>query len=68
MKYEININQLKKDLIDYYGSAMTEGFPQAAMDVSKIEQATENELLSIASKLNINLKNYIVEKEEDVER
>ena len=52
--------KLRKDLKDYYGTAMVVGFPLAIMDLSKVENASNEELLKIAQKNNFNENNYKV--------
>ena len=58
----INIEKLREDLIDYYGTAMQNGFPMAAIEISKIEKASAEELIKIAEKNRINFKKYIIEE------
>lgn len=36
MEYEIDVNHLRRDMKDYYGTAMFNGFPMAVMDLSKV--------------------------------
>ena len=59
MKYEIDIESLRKDLINYFGTAMYNASPLAIIDLVKIEKATPEELINIANKNNIDLNNYI---------
>ena len=54
---QIDIEALRKDLIDYFGTA-TPFNPIAYMDVIKVEKATPNELIEIAIKNNFDLDNY----------
>lgn len=60
-KYYINGDDLRKDLIDYYGTAMTGGFPMAMMDLSKVENASAEELLEYADKAGLDLNDYVEE-------
>ncbi len=53
----INFDKLRVDLIDYFGSAMGM-FPVAMMDVSKVEQATEQELIKLAKQNGFDLRKY----------
>ena len=53
-----------KDLIDYFGTAMSNDFGMAVIDLSEIENASPEKLISIAKKLGVDLRNYI----EDMER
>lgn len=58
MNENIDYESLRKDLIDYFGSAMPL-FPVAVMDVVKAERATEEELVEIAIQNGFDLSNYI---------
>ena len=53
----IDYEKLRKDLIDYFGSAIGI-FPVAVLDVMKVENATHDELLQIASQNGFDLSNY----------
>ena len=59
---KINIEKLREDLIDYYGTAMQNGFQMVALEISKIEKASAEELIKIAEKNKMNLKKYIIEE------
>ena len=50
--------RLRRDLMDRYGTAMFSGFPMAVMDLSKVERASDEELLHIADREGINLGKY----------
>ena len=52
---ELNFDELRKYLIDYYGTAMINGFPQAMFDLQKIEQASDEELIIWAKKAGIEI-------------
>ena len=54
---EIDIDKLKSDLIDYYGTAI-EFYPQTVIDLSKIEYASEEQLINIALSNNFDLSIY----------
>lgn len=54
----IDFEQLRKDLIDYFGTAMFSGLPLAIMDLSKVEKASKEELIIIAQQNNYDLDNY----------
>ena len=58
------VERLRRDLIDYYGAAMNNGLPMAVIELSKIENATDEEIIEIAREIGINLNRYI----EDMER
>lgn len=59
MEQKINCEKLRSDLKDNYGSAMFAGFGAAMMDLSKIENASDEELLRIADKEGSNLSKYM---------
>lgn len=53
----VDFNRLREDLIDYFGSAM-EMFPMAMMDISKVDSASEYELICIAKQNGSDLRKY----------
>jgi hypothetical protein len=59
MEVEIDIEKLRSDLMDYFGTA-THFFPAATMDLIKVQNASGEELINIALKNNIDLSKYIV--------
>ena len=59
MLTKINIEKLKKDLMDYFGTAMYASSPLAIMNLTEIENANNDKLISIALKNNFDLNNYI---------
>lgn len=54
---EIDFNLLRRDLIDYFGTAASY-YPQALLEVSKIKSATNQELIKIAIANNFDLEDY----------
>ncbi len=60
MKYEIDVNRLRRDLKDYFGTAMFNGFPMAVMDLSNVERLSDSELIQLAQKNGIDLRKYII--------
>ena len=56
----IDIEGLRQDLIDYFGSA-TSIYPMAIMDVINVETADSNELIEIAKINGFDLNEYIIE-------
>ena len=56
----IDIERLRQDLIDYFGSAIPI-YPVAIMDVTVVEIASDDKLIEIAKSNGFNLNNYIVE-------
>ena len=61
----IDINKLKRALMDYYGTAMHSGFPMAVIDLGNIEKMSPEDLVSLAYKLGLNLEDFSVDREED---
>lgn len=60
MEYEIDVCRLRRDMKDYYGTAMSSGFPMAVMDLSKVEHMSDQELVELAQKNGFDLRKYIV--------
>lgn len=57
MEITIDIDELRNDLINYFGSAMQ--YNQVAMmELIKVEQASDNEIVNIAIKNGFNLYDY----------
>ena len=62
----INIEKLRKDLIDYYGTGSM-NWPVAQIDVFDLENASDEEVYEFAVKKKVNLNKYIIEMD-DYER
>ena len=60
MEYMIDVDRLRSDLMDYYGTALAGGFPMAALDLAKIERASDSEIVRIAEKNGFDLRRYAV--------
>ena len=56
---EIDFERLREDLVDYFGSAMFNGFPMAVVDVTQVEIASNEQLIQIAQSNGFDLNNYI---------
>lgn len=56
----IDFIKLRYDLINYFGTAMFNGFAFAIVDLSHVEKASYEELIEIALKCNFNLDDYVV--------
>ena len=57
MNLTIDINALRSDLINYFGTAMQ--YNQVAMmDLIKVENASDNEIVNIAIRNGFNLYDY----------
>ena len=61
MTYKVNIETLKEDLINYFGTAMYSSSPLAVIELTKIEKAKDEELIQIALDNNFDLNKYIYE-------
>lgn len=55
---EIDFCKLRKDLIDYFGTAIIDASQLALADLSRVESASDEELIDIAINMGINLSNY----------
>ena len=58
MEYEIDVDRLRKDLKDYYGTAMFSASPMAVLDLSRIERASDLEIVEEAQRIGVDLTNY----------
>ncbi|SET66636.1 hypothetical protein SAMN04487771_10319 [[Clostridium] aminophilum] len=59
-EHEIDVNRLRKDMKDNYGTAMFNGFPMAVMELTKVERLTDQELVELAQKNGVDLRKYII--------
>lgn len=55
---DIDIEKLRQYLINYYGTAMINSFPTAMTDLLEVENASNEKVVSLALKNNINLNNF----------
>lgn len=55
---DIDIEKLRQYLINYYSTAMINSFPTVMIDLSEVENASNEKVLSLALKNNINLNNF----------
>ena len=56
----IDIDELRSDLIDYFVTAMSSGMPVAIIDLSKVENASPEELVKIAIANGFDISKYQV--------
>lgn len=56
----IDIERLRRDMKDNFGTAMFNGFPFAVSELTKVERASDEELVSLAEKNNIDLRDYML--------
>lgn len=61
----IDIYKLRRDLMDYYGTAANNGFPAAMIDVIDVENASPEKLIQLANRAGFCLEDY---QEEELER
>lgn len=52
---EVNVEQLRKELLDYCGTAAFSGMPAAMGDMVEIEHASPSELIAIAERFGLEL-------------
>ena len=50
MEHSFDIDRLREQLLDYYGTAMFKDFALAALNVQFIEMASDQDLIAIAQK------------------
>jgi predicted PhzF superfamily epimerase YddE/YHI9 len=50
---EKDIEDIRDELIDYYGTAMMNGFPMAVMELSDIEDLSDEEVQALAEELGL---------------
>ncbi len=67
MRYSIDIERLRKYLRNHFGTAMISGFGMAVIELGEVEDASEEELINIATKNGIDLNRFI-ENELEEER
>ena len=53
-------DRIRRDLMDYYGTAMTGGFPMAMADLGRVQRASGDELLAMARQAGLDLNKYII--------
>ena len=56
----MDVERLREDLKDYYGTAMSRGFPMAMMDLSEVEHASEEELVKKAIHNGMDISKYLL--------
>lgn len=57
---KINIDKLKDEIIDYYGTAMYNDLAPALLDLLDCEGLSDEELIELATSLGINISKYIL--------
>lgn len=59
MEGNIDVERLRNDMMDYYGTAIFNDFAMAAMNVEFIEMASDQDLIAIAQKEGVDLSKYL---------
>lgn len=54
----LDYKKLRKDLIDYYGTAMSDSSPMAMMELSDVERMTEEKLIRRSRELGFDIEKY----------
>ncbi len=57
---QIDFDRLRRDLLNYYGTAMMSASPMAMMNVIDVEHADERRLIKLAEDAGIRLDAYLV--------
>lgn len=57
--YDIDVDKLRQDLIDYFTSAMFMVSPVALVDLTEVENASDEKVIKIALDNGFDLRNYI---------
>ena len=60
---EIDVDRLREDLEEYFGTAMFNGNPQAMIELEEVKSASTQELILIALNYGFDINYYIVWKE-----
>lgn len=56
---DINVNKLRKDLIEHFTASMFIVSPVALMDLTKVENASDEEVIKIAIDNRFDLNHYL---------
>ena len=48
-----DIEEIRSELEDYYGTAMTNGFPMAVIELGNLEEMDDDELRELAEEIGI---------------
>ena len=65
---QIDIDRLREDLEDYFGTAMFNGNPQSMMELEEVKRASEQELISLATRCGFNINEYTEREDSDYYR
>ena len=61
MEININVEELRAGLVDYYGTVMVGGQWPAIADLSEVEGASPEQLIRMAEQAGIDLRKYEAE-------
>ena len=63
MNYEMNLDyrRLRDDLENYFGTAITNGYKQAIIDLVQVQTCPPMDLVQIAQNYGFDLNEYILE-------
>ena len=54
-------DRIRRDLMNYYGTAMTGPFPMAMSELDMVRRASGDELLALAEQAGLDLNDYIID-------
>lgn len=60
LDYEIDVDELRRDMKEEYVAAMCCGFPMAVVDLTEVERMSDRELVEQALKNGVDLRMYRV--------
>ena len=60
---DIDLDALRRDLLDYFGTAAASGLGPAVLDLARVESASPEELAQIATEQGLDLSQYQIEKD-----
>ena len=58
----IDIQKLRNDIKDYYGTAAFNGFPMAMVDVINVDRLSDQEIVDLAMKREMSLEKYFIQE------
>ena len=58
----IDIQKLRNDIKDYYGTAVFNGFPMAMIDVINVDCLSDKEVVDLALEKKMNLEKYFIQE------
>ena len=58
----IDIQKLRNDIKDYYGTAVFNGFPMAMIDVINVDRLSDQEIVDLVLKKKMSLEKYFIQE------